>query len=115
MEVFGSKESSKKIISLLVYQYIGLLVSNFTMVENEGLFIFGSYNNGWFTESLYLLVLTGIAAFYLLHFWALGRFIDFFINYKYNFKKYHIEFDMLLPISVIFISVIYYPKYAYAF
>ena len=113
MAIFDNPENGKKLFSLFVYHYIGLLVSNFTMVEKEGLFFFGSYNNSWFAESLFLLYPTVVACFYLFHFWLLGYIIDWLINKKYNLKKYYIEFDMILPMSAIFITVIYFPKYAY--
>ena len=114
MAIYDNPENGKKLFSLFVYQYIGLLVSNFTMVENEGLFFFGSYNNSWFAESLYLLIPTGIAWTILFNFWIVGWFIDDYFSYKkYNLKKYYIEFDMILPIPAIFIIVIYFPKYAY--
>jgi len=115
MAIKDNPEYVKTFFSLFVYQYIGLLVSNFTMVENEGLFFFGSYNNSWFAESIFLLYPTVIACFYLFHFWLLGSIIDWFINKKYNLKKHYIEFDMILPMSAVFISVIYFPEYAYQF
>ena len=115
MAIFDNPENGKTLFSLFVYQYIGLLVSNFTMVENEGLFFFGSYNNSWFAESLYLLKPSLVAWICLFHFWLLGYFIDWFINKKYILISYYIKFDMILPMSAIFINVIYFPEYAYQF
>ena len=110
MELQFTGNKKRNATSLLLCQYIGLLVSHFTMDVEKGLFIFYSYDNNWLTESLYLLMVTFALSNILIIPFFLGWFIDDYIKYKYNLKKIDL-FQMLLTVPVIFYIAINYPSY----
>lgn len=115
MKLYNTGNTKKNMTSLLIYQYLGLLVSNFTMEVEEGLFIFGSYSNNWLTESLYLLIVTGLLINVLIIPYGVGWLIDEYIKYKYNLKKFDL-LQMILTMPLIFyIAFVWYPKIAYNF